>query len=606
MLAADIPLTVGITDKNHYGHKHGSKAHATQVVFVFDSPAENIELKLRGFDVDLSDEVEIILNDSAIGYLPVGENNAHTSVISIALPTHLLSPLQNRLIIKQNYNGYRWGVSSILLQPVDDLIPLNIGTTDNNRYGYRYGTSQHLNSVSFTFDSNESDLELNVRGFDIDSDTEVQVLLNEQSLGFLSPGQNNRHTDSETFFILKNRLRTTGNIISFRQSTQGYRWGINRIVLTPRDPACRQKTVPFHFASNSNGFLRDDVLASIRDCASLATLNVLLFDENTGISLEDVRERIHAIRPDLPVLLYFRASVWKTNALRADKELLSYIGTRSDWIIHSQDTAKGTTLFPDLTNPEVTDWLADTIATNVQALGFNGAFIDFAVRSPGFICDNTVTPECVAYQAGFDILFEKLDTALAQKPLFFNGVYGNRDIPAQDPVELINRADGAMFEYYGHVPGNSVSDFEKDIQFYWNFISENPDKTFLFYGRIASDAAQESESDWARYLYATYLMASNDKQHFKYNASFQIPSHNDKSGGLHLIPEYALPLGEALGEARSDGCLFSREFSHVTVYFCRHDSVAPATVSSSDGECSVQLMPGDTLFVPTDGSSCGL
>ena len=58
-----------------YGHGYGSDEHQFKLTAVFTGTEQGLVLSVTGYDIDLTDEVAVYLNDTAIGYLSPGSDN---------------------------------------------------------------------------------------------------------------------------------------------------------------------------------------------------------------------------------------------------------------------------------------------------------------------------------------------------------------------------------------------------------------------------------------------------------------------------------------------------------------------------------------------------
>ncbi|WP_146347404.1 hypothetical protein [Falsiphaeobacter marinintestinus] len=114
--------------------------------------------------------------------------------------------------------------------------PLTPGIVDTNDYGNKFnGTNNTDGIVSFAFDSTETDLNLSLFGYDVDWDDEVEVLLNDVSIGFLSAGPNNG-LEAQSFLIAAADMLEGENTISFMQTYDtGFAWGVTNIKLDSTD-----------------------------------------------------------------------------------------------------------------------------------------------------------------------------------------------------------------------------------------------------------------------------------------------------------------------------------------------------------------------------------
>ncbi|HSS63072.1 MAG TPA: putative Ig domain-containing protein [Gammaproteobacteria bacterium] len=123
----EVPLTLGVTDNNAYGHQFGSDGHTLGLDLVFNSTVRPLALHLTGFDIDAADEISVHLNGTHIGDLSAGPNEAFNSGDSITLPQGSLIDGANRLRLLQKTPGFKWGVTGILVST--ELTRVAVSTT---------------------------------------------------------------------------------------------------------------------------------------------------------------------------------------------------------------------------------------------------------------------------------------------------------------------------------------------------------------------------------------------------------------------------------------------------------------------------------------------
>ena len=103
------------------------------------------------------------------------------------------------------------------------------GGLDQTGYGRAYG--EDVDEVNIDFDNPGEDLVLFVKGFDVDSDTEIEVLFNGVSIGFLSEGLNDGLSGGNAFTLELANMLPGQNRFTFRVSPAGENWGIAEIEL---------------------------------------------------------------------------------------------------------------------------------------------------------------------------------------------------------------------------------------------------------------------------------------------------------------------------------------------------------------------------------------
>ena len=203
----------------------------------FQGTGQDLVLTLTGYDIDRSNEVEVLLNGNSLGFLSQGPNNGLNAGNSFAIAAAQQQG-ENILTFAQQYSGWAWGVTNILLQetgappppPATD-IALTLGTLESGQYGHFFDPQRNDgDEVTASFQGTGQDLLLSLTGYDIDKTTEVQVLLNGNSLGFLSQGPNNGLNAGDSFAITAAQQQGE-NILTFAQQFTGWGWGVTNILL---------------------------------------------------------------------------------------------------------------------------------------------------------------------------------------------------------------------------------------------------------------------------------------------------------------------------------------------------------------------------------------
>ena len=111
---------------------------------------------------------------------------------------------------------------------------LTAGSADTARYGYRFeGHNGERERADFEFVGTGGDLSLGYTGFDIDNTTEVAVFVNDVALAHLARTTNEARGPGT--LVIPASVQASGtNILSFRQSTPGYMWGVTDLLLSEK------------------------------------------------------------------------------------------------------------------------------------------------------------------------------------------------------------------------------------------------------------------------------------------------------------------------------------------------------------------------------------
>jgi Zn-dependent metalloprotease/ABC-type amino acid transport substrate-binding protein len=227
----DVSLTVGITDTGEYGWSYGSREHETGLTAAFQGTGVDLKLSVKGFDIDLADEVAVYLNGHWLGHLSTGPDNDLNAGDTFLIPASQQLAETNVIEFRVKVPGYKWGVTNLLLDNLNPDVILTIGVTDTGEYGWSYGSRQHEAGLTAVFQNIGVDLELSVTGYDIDLTDEVAVYLNGYLLGYLSVGPNEGFNAGDTFLIRAADQLSGTNMIEFRVDVPGYKWGITNLLL---------------------------------------------------------------------------------------------------------------------------------------------------------------------------------------------------------------------------------------------------------------------------------------------------------------------------------------------------------------------------------------
>lgn len=230
-----IALTIDEIDRGQYGWRYGTSRNSDKVSFSFQGGTEDLLLTVKGFDIDSDDEVSVWLNDAEIKRLRLSRNNALSSLNRILLSTAQQVPGSNTLEFRQINPGSKYGVTSVRLRPVvGPPIELTLGRRDRSKYGYRYsGNSLHPGIIPFTFEGGVEDLFIKLVGFDIDTDDEATIWLNNTQIGALRRGKNLKLAGATRLPILLSDQIAGTNRLEVRQRKVGNAYGVTNATLQP-------------------------------------------------------------------------------------------------------------------------------------------------------------------------------------------------------------------------------------------------------------------------------------------------------------------------------------------------------------------------------------
>ncbi len=208
---------------------------------LFHSTGTDVTISFDGYDIDVTDEVELLLNGQSLGFLSLGVNN-DTAAYSYDLAATDLQEGVNHLVFAQSVNTtFRWGITNFEVAADMDatLLP---GQVETGVFGNMPGAAPLPDGqVAMTFDWSRSGVThyiLRFDGYDIDFATEMEVGLNGTSLGLVDAGRNN---DTQGYVIgFGTDFGFTGllnaNVITFDQRIDNsYTWGVQNVLVEEAD-----------------------------------------------------------------------------------------------------------------------------------------------------------------------------------------------------------------------------------------------------------------------------------------------------------------------------------------------------------------------------------
>jgi len=212
----------------------GDQAHINEVNYSFDGIAGDVTLYYQAWDVDFATEVELLVNGSSLDYAPTTPNASWGTVQAIVLPDgYVNDSSMNLLTFTNTYNPpktYAWGVRSLVLQ--DDLIPLPAF----DAYGRISGGDQtHVNEVNYSFDGLSGDVTVYYEAWDVDFTTEVEIIVNGNSVDFAPTTSNNAWGSTQAIVLPDGYVNDASvNLLTFTNTynpSKTYAWGIRNVTL---------------------------------------------------------------------------------------------------------------------------------------------------------------------------------------------------------------------------------------------------------------------------------------------------------------------------------------------------------------------------------------
>ncbi|UWQ91566.1 VCBS domain-containing protein [Rhodobacteraceae bacterium M382] len=228
----DAELTQGTTETGKWGNNYAGRTEAdASAVFSFAGSTKDLSVDLTGFDIDTNNEVEIFLNGQSLGFLDQGTNGGNSSH-SVFLSSDIQMSGENTLSFVQEDNpNYQWGVTDLLLSEHVDAV-LTADVTDTGSFGNNFnGTNTPDAELLMTFMGGVDDFELTFNAFDIDTDNEVEVFLNGNSLGRLDAGVDQGLSAYQFDIAQADQLAGTNMLTFVQLQNPNFVWGVTDILL---------------------------------------------------------------------------------------------------------------------------------------------------------------------------------------------------------------------------------------------------------------------------------------------------------------------------------------------------------------------------------------
>jgi hypothetical protein len=126
----DATLTLGIVETGNFGNRFEGTRDADGVIkFAFTGTSQDLVLSFSGYDIDRSNEVEVLVNGVSLGFLEIGEKNGLAEYsFNIGAAQQIDGQEQEISFVQAKNARSTWGVTDILLDPSGGTS----GTTDND------------------------------------------------------------------------------------------------------------------------------------------------------------------------------------------------------------------------------------------------------------------------------------------------------------------------------------------------------------------------------------------------------------------------------------------------------------------------------------------
>lgn len=397
----------------------------------------------------------------------------------------------------------------------------------------------------------------------------------------------------------------------FKNVESAAQWILSLGILLCTNMAVAEGNVAYWLAPRANTLIDEQVAHEIGMRAGLVVLRAERSYPDKAYTFPELVDRLKKNAPRTPVLAYAVVSRIAENG-RIESDLLKG-ATLGSPIVEVENADEGRVRFLNVANRSVRSSVIKQLSVERQNLGVDGFALDLSMRTPAArpkplakVC-RMETGYCERYSQGMDDLFASLHTAIGNDGyLVYNGLWNFKPGMLEDQARLLARADAVAIEYFGMNPGLPSHGFSTDVLPYINIISRLPkDKAVLVFARGPwSYTDYVTDYRWQRYLFSSFLLAKRNGDLFKYHASFQVPAHKGRAGGLDVYEDWNIVLGEALGPYSVEGGLYMRKFSGGLVVVAPDDGdgdVIRLTGSkySLEGKSltgEVRLLPGDSLI----------
>ena len=254
----ETTLEIGVADTSNYGNNFAGTGDGDGVVeATFTGTGQDLTLRFDAYDLDYSDELEVLLNGTSLGFLAANGDNLLSSYQFQISAAQQQAGENTISFMQRGEPSWNWGVTNILLDEAQagTAIALTPRLTEKGAYGNGFrGSSDGDGRVDARFAGLGEDVLLTFGGFDIDYADELEVLLNGSSLGFLAPSGDNVLA-SYQFQISAAQQQSGDNVISFMQrGGTNWIWGVTDILIEPTGPVAALEIGVADTGSYGNNF----------------------------------------------------------------------------------------------------------------------------------------------------------------------------------------------------------------------------------------------------------------------------------------------------------------------------------------------------------------
>ncbi len=343
---------------------------------------------------------------------------------------------------------------------------------------------------------------------------------------------------------------------------------------TSKYPAFSWDKIPvcFHFAKRSS-------LLTEKEAAFVAShADLICLEKGHGVNqfgyTEDAIEQeaiqLKKYNPNIKVIFY-----WNTFLDYPLYRAHEVYEQHPEWWLKTLsgelDKKQGKIKRYDLSNSEVRTWWADVAEKAVKEGSCDGIFMDAfgQVSAPS----NKVLWGEEKYkdiQAGLlDIIRETREKIGNDKLIVYNGIRTTRERKIGDDFK--DYTDAVMLEHYGQFYSDSKECMLNDILELMKAGKNGriiifkgwPGFTWLDkeYMELPLKKKRELAAGNIIFPLASFLAGAQENSYFNYSWGYQM-----EDGALEWYPEFDLPLGKPLNDAKIDGWIITRDFEHLSIW----------------------------------------
>ena len=286
---------------------------------------------------------------------------------------------------------------------------------------------------------------------------------------------------------------------------------------------------------------------------------------STEAGIAHTARRIREHNPDAKVLFYFNAFInWGGyEAFKTYRPEWTLRNIRGEVVTHTSGTPR-----PDPSNAEFREWWSEVVAKANRSAPLGGVFIDALPQalSPG-LARQLGAEKARAVVAGLREMI-----ALTKRKLGPESLVVANGLRTTDFREILDweGIDGVMIEHFGDFNTGAPADIKADLDSIALAAAKGKFvvlKGWPGFNWLDKEMMKRPHADLLKlareritFPLACFLVAAQPGSHFCYSWGY-----TEMHGMLDAYPEFDRPLGAPLGEAKTDGWNYQREFAHASV-----------------------------------------